>query len=302
MRPKSKQLWILWLLHLHRFMEVSQIAALAFRDASRRACQARLTTLHRKGFVQRFELQHGGFGGGRSSYVYCLSETGARVLCELEGLPLKDIRYEEDIDAAKAFFANHQLAVNRCLVALHRASQTEPDFDLLRWTSDHHARLRYMPALARRYRIVHPDAIAKVKCDDDERWFFFEIDRGTQEVSRYGKKVLRYARFLLSGTWKRQYSGFPEIRIVSSHPSRVAKLRVAAEDAIDSLPGLDGSIARTDLYVAVAWEKEFLQDPLGRVWQWVFGGSDSRDRLLRSRRQEYGPDHYPLDTKPKEVF
>ena len=39
----------------------------------------------------RAEPLHGGAGGGRSSYVYGLSATGADVLVALAGIPLADI-------------------------------------------------------------------------------------------------------------------------------------------------------------------------------------------------------------------
>ncbi len=55
-RPVSRQRTVLRMLYLHRYLAVDQIATLVFPTSSRRACQACCTTLHRKGFVHRFEL------------------------------------------------------------------------------------------------------------------------------------------------------------------------------------------------------------------------------------------------------
>ena len=277
MSGQSKQLRVLRLLHAHRYLDVAQVLALGFDDASLRACQACLTKLHRKSLVVRFGLQRGGLRGGHTSYVYALSKSGAEVLAEATGTPLVDILWADDPETAQGVFVNHQLAANRCLVALDGVIRATPGCRLLRWNSDPHSRLRYLPQGGRRWRVVHPDAIACVRQDGHDFWAFVEIDRGTQEIHRYAQKTVRYARFLLSRTWHQRYPRFPEVRVVSTDRFRAAKLREAAADAIDGFGGDEHEALRAQLYVATTAEPDFLKDPLGPIWWPAFAARDHRE-------------------------
>ena len=147
---RSKQHWVLRMLYAHRYLDVGQIAALVSPTSSRRACQACCTTLHRKGYVHRFEFARGGLGGGRTSYVYTLAPAGAQALAEADGIPVVDIPVDPDGPTARSVFVHHQLAANRCLVAVLHATGRSPGTHLRQWTSDPHSRLRcYRPAGAR---------------------------------------------------------------------------------------------------------------------------------------------------------
>ena len=165
-RPLTRQHSVLRMLYLHRYLAVDQIATLVFATASRRACQACCTTLHRKGFVHRFELARGGLGGGRSSYVYALSPAGAQVLAQADNIPVVDIPVDPDAPTAQSVFVHHQLAANRCLVAVTRATRQRPRTRLCQWISDPYSRLRYRPDGARAWRSVHPDVIAMLRDAD----------------------------------------------------------------------------------------------------------------------------------------
>ena len=276
LRQPSKQFRVLRLLHAHRYLDVAQLTTLGFPDASRRACQACLTKLFRKGYVHRFELAHGGLGGGRTSYVYALAVPGAQVLAEAARLPLVDIVCAPDPPSARAVFVNHQLAANRCLVAVWRALESLADGDLLRWTSDPHTRLRYRPAGGRHYRVVHPDVIATLRLGAYDHWSFIEIDRGTQELARYGQKVMRYARFLVSDAWTTGFPVFPALRVVSISAARAASMRVAVADAIDRFDHHRYRRLRDLLHVATTSESELLTGPLGPIWRPAFGARDAR--------------------------
>ena len=177
-RPLTRQHLVLRMLYLHRYLAVDQIATLVFATASRRACQACCTTLHRKGFVHRFELARGGLGGGRSSYVYALAPAGAQVLAQADNIPVVDIPVDPDAPTAQSVFVHHQLAANRCLVAVTCATWQSPRTQLCQWISDPHSRLRYRPDGARSWRSVHPDVIAMLRDADRDNWAFLEIDRG----------------------------------------------------------------------------------------------------------------------------
>ena len=266
-----KQLRVLRLLHAHRYADAAQIAALAFDDASPRACQACLRRLHAKGLVHRFALQRGGLAGGRASYIYSLSAAGARTLAAATEIPLAKIVHESrsDAAAARAYRAEHQLLANRCLIALRDATRAHPGAELGRWTSDPHLRMRFR--WGRGWRVLHPDALARIRIAASEGWCFFEFDRGTQLIAAYVRKVAQYARFYLSTAWKGHFAPFPAVRIVTTKESRIGDLRLAAQQGIGMLPAAHHRELAGRLAVRVAWTHALLRDPLGAVWLPAFG-------------------------------
>ena len=242
-RIGSRQLQVLRLLYTHRLLTAAQVQALAFETATRRTCEICLQRLHRKDWVVRAEPLHGGAGGGRSGYVYALSAQGADVLSAVAGVPMADIPTVAGPEALEARYVNHQLAVNRCLLGVRQACRARPGATLHEWTADPHARVRYQ--VGRSWRTVHPDAVAAIDVAGRRRWMYLEIDRGTAELRRYGLKLRRYARFYLSGSWRREYATFPEVRIVTAHRPRVRRMLAEVEDAVRSF-----SRAEVDALVA----------------------------------------------------
>lgn len=274
--PFARQLQVLRVLRLHRYLSVEQIAALVFTTSSRRACQACCTKLHRKGYVHRFELTRGGLGGGRSSYIYALAPAGAQVLSQAADIPIVDIPVDPDAPTAKSVFVHHQLAANRCLVAVLQATRQSPGSHLRRWTSDPYSRVRYLPRGAKLQRSVHPDAIVMLQVHDREHWAFLEVDRGTQALKRYAAKVRRYARFWLSKTWPSVYPMFPALRVVSITATRAAAIAELAADVIDQFDQLPYERLRDGMYVAATSEAQLVADPFGAIWRPAYGPRDAR--------------------------
>ena len=273
--PIPRQLRVLRVLRLHRYLSVDQIAALVFSTSSRRACQACCTKLHRKGYVHRFELARGGLGGGRSSYVYALAPAGAQVLAQADDIPIVDIPVDPDAPTAKSVFVHHQLAANRCLVAVMQACRQSPGTHLRQWTSDLYSRVRYLPEGAKFWRSIHPDVIVMLQVDDREHWAFLEIDRGTQPLKRYAAKIRRYARFWLSKTWPSVYPVFPALRLVSLSATRATAIAELAEDVIDQFDQHAYGRLRDGLYVAATSEAELVADPFGSIWRPAYGPRDA---------------------------
>ena len=215
--------------------------------------------------------------GGRSGYVYGLSAEGADVLATLAGIPFADIPMVAGAEALEARSVYHQLAVNGCLLAIRQACRTHPTATLREWTADSHACVRYQVGLS--WRTVHPDAVATIDVDGRCHWIYLEVDRGTAELRRFGLKQRRYAHFYLSGTWRREYATFPEIRIVTAHRPRVRRMQKEVEDALRSFSRADHDALMAELVVAPTWESAFLADPGGAVWTPSFAG-DRREPLL----------------------
>ena len=266
-RPITRQHSVLRMLYFHRYLAVDQIATRVFATSRRRACQACCTPLHRKGIVHRFALARGGLGGGRSSYVYALSPAGAQVLAQADNIPVVDIPVNPDPPTAKSVFVHNQLAANRCLVAVTRATRQRPRIRLRQRISDPHSRLRYRPDGARSWRSVHPDVIAMLRDADYAHWAFLEIDRGTQPLARYVAKVRRYARFQRSKGWLSHYPVFPALRVVSVSARRAAGITELAADVLDQFDQDVYWAQRPSVYVAATAEAELLADPFGEIWR-----------------------------------
>ena len=273
-----RQVQVLRLLRAHRFMDAGQVHQVVFAPVSRRACQRCLTTLHAQGLVVRARPASGGPGGGSRGYVYGLSARGAGVLEHIDDAPRSQIPFVRDPEAFTPERARHQLAVNRCFIALWQSLQAAAGHALIRWNSDPHLRMRYRAN--DRWHVINPDGLAQVRSPRGDYWLFFEIDRGTAELRRYSRKVHRYAHFWRSGTWRSEFPVFPELRITTSRRSRVASLCQALESGLHQLAvrGIGGM--DQVLHIAVAWEPAFLADPLGSVWTPVLGEADRQQTLL----------------------
>ena len=118
-----------------------------------------------------------------------------------------------------------------------------------------------------------------------DHWLFVKIDQDTKEPRHYETKVRRNPRFRDSGTWRSEFPEFPELRIVTSRQSRVARLVDAAEAGILGLYHLDSRAISRTLRVAVAWAPAFLADPLGPVWEPTFSDVPNRQNAGRDPRK-----------------
>ena len=205
------------------------------------------------------------------------------MLSQADDIPVVDIPIDPDAPTAKSVFVHHQLAANRCLVAVMQACRQSPGTHLRQWTSDPYSRVRYLPEGAKFWRSVHPDAIVMLQVDDREHWAFLEIDRGTQPLKRYAAKVRRYARFWLSKTWPSVYPVFPALRIVSLTTTRAAAIAALAEDVIDQFDQDAYGRLRDGLYVAATSEAELVADPFGDIWRPAYGRPRRQARVVRRR-------------------
>ena len=134
---------------------------------------------------------------------------------------------------------------------------------LREWTADLHARVggRYIQTRWRR-----------LTWSARHRWIYLEVEHGTA-------KLRRYAHYYISGSWRREYVVFFEVRIVTAHRPRVRRMLVEVEDAVRSFSRADHDAPMVGLVVAVTWELAFLADPSGAVWAAAFADG-RREPLL----------------------
>ena len=82
-----------------------------------------------------------------------------------------------------------------------------------------------------------------------------------------------------SGSWRREYATFPEVRIVTAHRPRVRRMLAEVEEALLSFSRTEHDALVAKLVVAVTWEPAFLADPAAAVWSCIFA-RDRREPLL----------------------
>ena len=169
---------------------------------------------------------------------------------------------------------NHQLAVNRCLLAIRQACRVNLGASLREWTADPHARVRCQVGWS--WRTVHPDAVATIEVDGRHYWMYLVVDRGTAELRCYGLKLRRYTRFYLAGTWRREYARFPEVRIGTAHRPRVRRMLAEVEDVLRTFRRIDHDALANGLVVAATSESASLTDSGGAVRTPMFAAHQRR--------------------------
>jgi hypothetical protein len=198
----------------------AQIEALHFTDADHatpvaagRACRRVLKRLVRERLLARLERRVGGVRGGSSGFIYCLTETGQRVI-EVDG-PRR--RFREPTLA----FVQHTLAVAQVVVDLHQAER-RGELEVLTLEAE--------PTCWRRYgslggvQIVRPDLYAALGVGDFEHRWFIEVDLGTETTPRRIDKCKQYDSYFNSGVEQAAHGIFP--KIVWSMPSESEAVRL----------------------------------------------------------------------------
>lgn len=175
--------------------------------AAGRACRRVLQRLVRDRLLARLDRRVGGVRGGSSGFIYCLTETGQRVL-ELHG-PRR--RFREPTSA----FVAHTLAVAQLVVDLHQAHRAGR-LEILA--------LQAEPACWRHYgslagtQHVRPDLFVALGVGEYEHHWFVEIDLGSETLSRRISKCRQYEAYYRSGIEQATHDLFP--RILWAMPSQ----------------------------------------------------------------------------------
>jgi hypothetical protein len=227
----------------------AQIEALHFAGAEHanliaagRACRRVLKRLVRDRLLARLERRVGGVRGGSSGFIYCLTETGQRVI-QVDG-PRR--RFREPTLA----FVQHTLAVARVVVDLHQAERCG-DIELITLEAE--------PACWRRYgslggvQIVRPDLYVALGIGDFEHRWFVEVDLGTETTPRRVEKCKQYASYFQAGVEQAAHDIFP--KIVWSMPSAAEADRLLAAIANPRTrlnPELFAVATHTDLLTVLA--------------------------------------------------
>ena len=278
---RSRQLQVLSTLARHRFATTDQLHALVFEGSGLRACQRCLTTLLRRGYVQRIAAATGRAGGGRVAPVHGLSAAGAELLLMVGSGTTWSVPTEAWPDAQRTPRIEHHLMLNRYALGL-RAALRGREATLEQWESGRGMAIRY------RWKNgsskVVPHAIAVLRATHRTRHFVLHRDAGTQTLDRVARTLTGYLQYERSDEWRWLFPGFPDVRVVSAVRSRVWRLTPVIRDVLEDWAADDAAAFRAGVGVAVTSEAQLLSDPLGAIWTPAYGDSGCAEPLLCSAR------------------
>jgi hypothetical protein len=215
----------------HRALKQEHIQALFF--SSRSTAQFRLQRLFHNEFLDRQFLSVVSGGPAASPAIYTVGKRGAHILVEECGLDRREVRLPKGTFSWQ--FIEHLLKINDFRVAVALATQAD-GFTLEEWRDEtvFRANPDYVLLPDKRGKGVKkpllPDGYFCVATPRGKARFFLEVDRGTEELSKFTPQVRVYNRYTESGQYQEKFQAKSlRILIVSSSPRRQATLRAATK-------------------------------------------------------------------------
>jgi hypothetical protein len=144
----------------------------------------RLLKLTRAGFLRRFFL---GTRAGGTKAIYSLSAKGAQAV-QIEG---RLIKRKNNSLLVGDLFVEHQLAVNSIWVEAKSTPIPVPDVHFVHW-------LVFPSALSKSTPLM-PDGYFELKSTAGMYCLFCEVDRGTESLKVWSRKISLYLQLAASG-------------------------------------------------------------------------------------------------------
>jgi hypothetical protein len=252
-------------------MTRAQIQRLFFRKdgrlASVQAACRRLTILTEREYLARVRLP---VTQGSGPYVYLPGRTADGVLDKDEREQLGRRRRGRRVESAAGFL--HGLEVVDFYIALKEALEGRGG-TIVTWLGEGDA--RYQFARGGKRLLLNPDGYCLWALGHEESSFFLEWDRGTESMTRFSQKLVRYEAYYLTnahhdhlgqvGLKPRLLIVVPDERREDNMSSWMARRRKKGEFA--SLPT-----------VLVATRDFVFADILGSIWR--MAGGEERVRLI----------------------
>jgi hypothetical protein len=147
----------------------------------------RLLKLTRTGFLRRFFL---GTRAGGTKAIYSLSAKGAQAV-EIEA---RLIKRRNNSLLVGDLFVEHQLAVNSIWIQAKFTPIPIPDVQFVRWL--------LFPAALSKSTPLMPDGYFELKSTSGMYCLFCEVDRGTESLKVWSRKVSLYLQLAASGEFQ----------------------------------------------------------------------------------------------------
>jgi len=207
MRLTDRDKRVIEWVYLFRFLTGDQIRLLEFENASKTACQRRLSLLYHNKYLSAIQKPtHAGYGS--SKRVYCLSQRGKEVISFMhDGMDPKNIKWNKKNNQVEIYFLEHTLAVNDVRVAF-TVSARSLGYEL-KWIPEWE-----LKALKEKVRdpenpgkslAVTPDGYFILKGEGKVARFFIEADRATETNRRWKDKIRGYVEYVNTGQYYKRY-------------------------------------------------------------------------------------------------
>lgn len=235
----ERDLEILISLKFAKYLLTPQAQRLHFIDSTTKTAAIRATNKAMKklkgfGLVKTFKRRIGGVRAGSSSFVWCLTEAGQRLLNiqSQADQPARTHRYLEP----SYIHMRHTLAVAECYVQLVELSRRRKRIVLntVEWEPEC---WRPYSQDGRNLQLKPDLAVVTYNGGYEDRWFI-EIDLNTEAVPVVIDKCKRYHQYLRTGVEQREHEVFPVTLWVVPDESRKDKLTSAMDEAFKKAPKL----------------------------------------------------------------
>lgn len=228
LRLTSRDLGLLDKLGEHRFLDVRQVAALAF--PSEDAARHRLHELLGHRLVHRLYMPVRPYDP-RAVNVYALSAKGARHVPRSRADAARPATLSTS-DRRSGLFLDHTLRRNDVRITLERLGETHPKFTMLNWKQRREdVEFRTTDVRGRRQRIV-PDGVAYVRVGPEVEVLPIEIDMGTVRLPKMTARYKGYWRDFTEGGPRVRHGPVPyRVLTITNTRARLEALRTAAQRA-----------------------------------------------------------------------
>jgi hypothetical protein len=238
------------------------------RVASRRQLQeylgltdVRTRQILSKLFVERFLFRvFPKVDKGSSEGYYFLDSMGASYLAGVYDLPKKDILWSSKENLIGIDKLKHTLGVTEIRIALEKEIRNMDRVLLVQYWGEKRTGRRQFFFDDIEYGL-NPDAEAIIQYPVGEKnymkRFFFEFDRGTEDLNKITDKLRKYTKYYSSEEFDNRYSTKPVLVILCE--GETSRLRI--EKSISKM--------RSDLnfFLYVADFDTFLKDPFGEIYE-----------------------------------
>jgi len=212
----------------YRFLTVNQFFMM-FPESSKQGIQNRLRLLYHNRYLDRINLV-----GTQSKLIYSLTEKGAKLLAESDGVSRDQITWQRHLNKVGDSHIKHLLSINDLIISLELSLAKAKDrgqvdiFKVLHGNPDQHrisVTLRDQSG-ARFDKSVIPDAILGIKFRGGEfGLFFIEVDRATMSATRWQDKIIVYHEYARSSELRRRFkTGWFIVLTVTTSDKRILNL------------------------------------------------------------------------------